>query len=286
MHVLTALAGSPELARFYALAWAAIPDLAVDATVPWLAKLMPVETAMRLFLVILLLGTAGGCVALHRALFRRWSLWPLCAFLLLYNRMLLWGFLNYLAGVALALWALAAWVALERQPVALRIAVGALFATAIYLAHLAAFGAYAVALLVFAAATEQFTSRRALGRVAPALATLAPPALLFLASSTSSAPSEIGYGNILQKVRPAGIDLRQLQPGVRRRDVCDPVDRGGRRAGPWRPHDRSAVSLERHRAHPGLRGDAQPVPVGVGHRSPAAGRDCVPVRRRHGLERA
>jgi hypothetical protein len=204
MHVLAHLAASPDLARYYATAWSAIPDLAMDAVVPVLARAMPVEAAMRIFLCALLLGAAGGCLMLHRALWRRWSAWPLVAFLLLYNRMLLWGFLNYLAGLTLALWALAAWAALGRRP-GLRFAVGTLLGTLVYLAHLAAFGAYAVTLLAYAAAPaggdrERFRIAGALPRLAPALATLLPALLLFLASPTAGAPAGIGYGNPLRKL--------------------------------------------------------------------------------------
>ena len=131
MYVLAKLPDAPDLARFYKAVWTPLPDLALDAVVPFLARLVPVETAMRLYLGFMLLALAGGCVALHRAAFRRWSLWPLLAFLLLYNRILLWGFLNYLAGVTLMLWALAVWLALERRPVAVRVAVGAVLATGV-----------------------------------------------------------------------------------------------------------------------------------------------------------
>ena len=195
MHILAALPGATDLARYYRAAWAPIPDLAFDAVVPSLAQVMPVEIAMRLVLAATLLGLAGGCVALHRAAFGRWSVWPLFAFLLLYNRMLLWGFLNYLAGVALMLWALAAWMALERRPAGSRIAVGLIFATAAYFAHLAAFGAYALALIAISLTAPA-------GRIkqtAIALVTLLPAAALFLLAPTSSAGTHIDFGNPLRK---------------------------------------------------------------------------------------
>lgn len=197
MHVLSALDHAPALARYYVVAWSPIPDLGADIVVPVIAAVMPVEDAMRLFLGLVLLGLATGCVALHRVAFQRWSLWPLTGFLLLYNRMLLWGFLNYLAGLALALWGLAAWVALERKPV-WRLIVGSALATAIYLAHLAAFGCYALAVLAYSCAP---LNRRRAGRVLlPAVTTLVPPAAMFLTSPTSGAPIGFGYGNILRKL--------------------------------------------------------------------------------------
>jgi hypothetical protein len=203
MHILASLPAAADLARYYAVAWAPVPNLATDSIVPLLARYMPLEDAMRLFLAMILLALAGGTVALHRAAFRNWSLWPLFAFLALYNRMLLWGFLNYLAGIALALWALAFWIMLERRPVAWRVLAGAVLATGIYLAHLAAFGCYALALLALVLAPnerERFLIAPALRRALPALVTLLPGLLLFLLSPTSGADTGIAYGNILRKL--------------------------------------------------------------------------------------
>jgi hypothetical protein len=202
MYILTALPRTPELARYYRVAWSPVPNLALDATVPWLARLVGLETAMRLFLGVTLLGLASGCLALHRVSFKRWSLWPLTAFLVLYNRMLLWGFLNYLAGLALMLWGFTAWVAMERRPTLQRVAVGTVFATAIYLAHFAAFGCYALAVIAlsFAPAVGQsFSFVRGLRLTVPAVATLFPAAALFLLAPTSGGSTAIAYGNIFRK---------------------------------------------------------------------------------------
>ncbi|MDB5394289.1 MAG: Conserved rane protein of unknown function [Rhodospirillales bacterium] len=202
MYILAALPGTPDLAKFYRVVWTPLPDLAFDAVVPWLARLMPVDIAMRLSLGFMLLALAGGCMALHRAAFGRLSIWPLFAFLLLYNRILLWGFFNYLAGLAVMLWALAAWVALERKPLPWRIGIGVVLATAVYLAHLAAFGCYALAIMVLAVVPhreERFTVDKAIRRVLPALVTLLPGIVLFLLAPTSGASTHFGYGNPLRK---------------------------------------------------------------------------------------
>lgn len=201
MYLIAALPGATDLAHFYRIVWTPLPDLAIDGVVPLLARAMPVDIAMRLFLGAMLLALAGGCLTLHRIAFRRWSLWPLFAFLLLYNRILLWGFLNYLAGLALMLWALALWVAMERKPVLWRLAIGTGAATAIYLAHLAAFGCYALTILAFSLAprtAERFGIAN-LSRAVPALVTLIPGVALFLAGPTSGASMHLGYGNPLRK---------------------------------------------------------------------------------------
>jgi hypothetical protein len=112
--------------------------------VPFLAKVMPLEWAGKLFIALTFLLLAGGTAAIHRALFGRWSLWSLLAFLLLYTRLLLWGFMGYLFGCGLALAAFAAWIVLSRRHWLLRLVLGTVFAVAIYLSHLLAFGMYAV----------------------------------------------------------------------------------------------------------------------------------------------
>ncbi len=203
MHILASSPLNADLARYYKIAWSPIPDLAADSIVPLLARIMPVMIAMRVFLAIVLIALAGGAIMLNRVAYQRWSPWPLTAFLLLYNRMLLWGFINYLAGLALALWALAAWLLLERRPFAVRLAAGLGLSTIIYLAHLAAFGCYALAVLALAAVPfdgARVTTGARLKRLLSAAVTLTPPVILFLISPTSGAPASIAYGNPLRKL--------------------------------------------------------------------------------------
>jgi hypothetical protein len=143
MHLLPSLT-SPLLREFYAVAWSPLPDLGMDGVVPFLALLMPLAWAGKVFVLLTFILLAGGTAAIYRALFGSWALWPLLAFLLLYTRLLLWGFMGYLFGCGLALVAFAAWIALRRQHWALRMLAGCAFVLAIYLAHLLAFGIYAV----------------------------------------------------------------------------------------------------------------------------------------------
>src|SRR5689334_1083468 len=103
LHILVAWPDSAPLQRFYAVDWRPLPNLAMDFLVPLLAKAMPLAWAAKVFVLATLLLIAGGGAALHRALFAGWSAWPCLVFLLLYGRMLLWGFLNYLFGLGLGL---------------------------------------------------------------------------------------------------------------------------------------------------------------------------------------
>ena len=133
--------------QFYAVHWEPLPNLAQDLIVPPLARLMPLDIASKLFLVAIFGLIAGGTIWLNRVATGVWRLWPLLAFLLLYNRMFLWGFLNYLFGIGVALAGAALWLALERERWWLRILASSLVALACYLSHIAAFGFYALVII-------------------------------------------------------------------------------------------------------------------------------------------
>ncbi|HEV2186524.1 MAG TPA: hypothetical protein VGR70_04920, partial [Stellaceae bacterium] len=131
--------------EFYAVRWAPLPDLAADLIVPVLARAMPLEAAGKLFLVLSFALLAGGALWLNRIVSGRWRWWPLLAFALLYNRSLLWGFINYLCGLGVALCGVALWLALDARRW-LRVPVSAAVALACFFCHFAAFGVYALAI--------------------------------------------------------------------------------------------------------------------------------------------
>jgi NADH:ubiquinone oxidoreductase subunit 6 (subunit J) len=186
MHLLAAGGG-----RFYAVRWAPLPNLAEDLFVPPLARLVPLETAGKLFLVAIFALTAGGAVFLNRVATGGWRLWPLAAFFLLYNRTLLWGFLNYLFGLGVWLCGLGLWLAIRERRPWLRILVSSLSALACFFSHLAAFGVYALTILGVelpgAAAGLRARDRAALARRAAILAAqfVIPAALLYFWRQTA-----------------------------------------------------------------------------------------------------
>ena len=202
MHIIAHLADHPALQRFYALVWRPVPNLAMDLAVPPLARIIPLAWAGKAFILATFLLIAGGTAALHRVLFARWSAWPCLAFLLLYNRILLWGFLNFLFGVGLALAALALWIALGRRP--LRLPIAALLALALYLAHLFALGAYAVLLGGYEIGRlwreGRLTSRAGLGELAASAAQfLLPAVLLWTSTAASGGAGPLLYSHVARK---------------------------------------------------------------------------------------
>ena len=147
MHVIDAVGTDPYLSRFYTIEWQLIPNLMMDLIIPLLHRFMNVYLAGQIFIVLAFVLIGFGTLAFNRALTGRWSALPLIALPLLYNGVLLVGVMNYVFGIGLALWALAAWVALRERAWPWRFAISTLFALTLYVCHLFALGLYGLGLL-------------------------------------------------------------------------------------------------------------------------------------------
>src|SRR5258705_9320652 len=121
----------------------------MDLIVPVLARVIDIYQAGQLFLILIFAVTLSGALMLNRALSGRWSALPLASAPLLYNAMLLVGVMNYLFGVGLTLWALAAWIGLRERAWYVRLGIAALFAVALFFCHLFSVGLFGLALLAF-----------------------------------------------------------------------------------------------------------------------------------------
>jgi hypothetical protein len=203
MYLLADLAQAPALQSFYAVAWRPVPNLAMDAVVPAMLHVMPLEWGGKAFLLLSFLLIAGGAATLHRALFSAWSPWPCLTFLLLYGRILIWGFLGYLFALGLALFALAAWVALRERGLVARLILGVATSLILYFAHLMAFGVFALLMLGYEAG---LLLRRwpgtavAVGVLALDGLALVPPLVVMLLTAESTMGGAIGFANPLRKV--------------------------------------------------------------------------------------
>ena len=189
---------------FDAVRWGPLPNLAEDLIVPPLARLIPLEIASRLFLGMTFGLIAGGAILLNRAATGAWRLWPLLAFLLLYNRIFLWGFVNYLFGIGLALGGAALWLALERERRWLRIFSSSLVALACFFSHIAAFGFYALVIsgVEAAPAFAELGARRwpaFVRRIGIAGAQFVVPTALFLGNWQAEAGGAVSYAGFWRK---------------------------------------------------------------------------------------
>ena len=147
MHVIANIDRDPNLARFYRIEWQIIPNLMMDVIVPVLARVMNIYAAGQVYMVMAFAIIGSGVLVLHRALFGRWSVLPLLAIPLLYNHVFLVGVVNYIFGIGLALWALAAWIALSDRSALLRAGVAAVFVVALFFCHLFALGIFGIGAL-------------------------------------------------------------------------------------------------------------------------------------------
>jgi hypothetical protein len=149
MHVIATIERDANLSRFYEVDWQIIPNLMMDLVVPVLGRVVGIYRAGQIFTVACFLSIISGMLVLNRRLFGRWSPAPLIAVPLLYNYVFLVGVLNYLFGIGFSLWALATWIWLRRRAWPLRLAVSALFASALFLCHLFAFGLFGLSVLAY-----------------------------------------------------------------------------------------------------------------------------------------
>jgi hypothetical protein len=127
---------------WYGPDWRLVPNLAMDLIVPGLAEAIGTAAATRVFIALTLVLTFAGSVALHHALHRKLTWFPLLAGLFIYNWITFLGFANVLFGNALMLWAAALWFWSRERPLAFRIALGTACAPILYLCHLFALGLY------------------------------------------------------------------------------------------------------------------------------------------------
>jgi len=60
MEIMANIGLSPDLQRMFAVHWAIIPDLAIDAFMPWVVSMLPAHIAGRILLALILLLDVVG----------------------------------------------------------------------------------------------------------------------------------------------------------------------------------------------------------------------------------
>jgi len=204
MHVLIEQPRSEALQQYYEIRWRPLPNLAMDVTVPLLARVMPLEWAGRAFIVLCLGLLPAGAALLHRAAAGQWSVWPLFAFLFLYSHLLIWGFLNYLCGLGLALMAFALWLALGKRAAAARIGAATACALVLFFAHLMACAVFALLIMGHEIGRlrreRAFSAKQILGRAVAAGVPFAIPLAILLAGGLGGGLGDIQYDGFLRKL--------------------------------------------------------------------------------------
>lgn len=141
-HIMIDGGATPELARYYAFKWAWSGNLGVDILIRPLASLVGLETAGRLFVIVIPMLIAGGLFAVEWTLRRRIGVGALLAMATVWSPALLMGFLNFELALAGALWAFVLWVRMEgsRLRAPLFVPIGVL----VWLAHQSGWGVLGV----------------------------------------------------------------------------------------------------------------------------------------------
>ena len=121
----------------------------MDLVVPVLERVMSVYLAGQIYTIASFVLILSGTLALNRQLYGHWSVLPMIAFPLLYNNIFLIGTMNYVFGIGIALWALAAWIWLRERGLLVRLGVSALFVLGLFFCHLFAVGLYGLGVLAF-----------------------------------------------------------------------------------------------------------------------------------------
>ena len=184
----------PLLKDYFSFHWAFIANLGVDLLVVPMAKVFGLELAVKLIVIGIVMLTASGILWTAQEAHGRVPPPALFALPLAYNFPLIWGFLNFLLAMALALNAYALWLRLGRQGRwALRHAVFVPIGLILTTAHI--FGWAVLCLLAFGAETVR--ARDAGRKFVPSLwqgaiscLSLAPPLLLLIAWRSGDASGD------------------------------------------------------------------------------------------------
>ena len=185
--LLAAGPDDPVLGRVFTPAWSIIPNLVTDVVAPPLLNLLPAHVAGRCLLASILLLNLAGVIALHRALFGRYSLWPLASGLVAYNSTFLLGFLNWGIASGLALLFAAAWLAWrEARPLTTTVMATAA-SVILFFCHLMGVVFFLV-LIGSAELHAMWTRRDVLVRSASLLPVLAGPLFLAFLTPISTQP--------------------------------------------------------------------------------------------------
>lgn len=110
MHILLDGERSHYLALYYEARLHLVPNLGSDLLILGLAKVMSLDAASRLILAAAVLGCAWGTLSISRQLHGTRQSVALLAFVFAFNWFLLWGFVNYLLGLGMALPMVALWL--------------------------------------------------------------------------------------------------------------------------------------------------------------------------------
>jgi hypothetical protein len=221
MKILSEGSANTVLSQMYEVHWGLIPNIAIDLLTPWLLRFVPLFTAGKLMLAVMVLLPVLGVALFSRALFGRWSLWSLGSGLAAYNGITLLGFMNFQIGLALALIVAAGWIACrDRAPVPTVIG-GAVGAVLLFFLHI--FSVLFLGILLGCHELMRIHQRRRAGlKLASVLwrstvaigCVFAVPVLLYGMSALSDNGADMGWRDLGYKATGLFLPFLNYSPGL------------------------------------------------------------------------
>ncbi|MCW1383297.1 GtrA family protein [Novosphingobium sp. KCTC 2891] len=205
---------SPALRQWYGFDWALLPNLGSDLLVQGLAPVIGLEPAIRVIVAAIAGLHVAGVLLLSRAAHGRVTVTALFALPFAYGFPFQFGFLNFTLSIALALLALAAWIALGRAGrlrVRAVLFVGAGFG--LWLCHLVGFAVFGIGAfadgVMRGRAEGRGWVRAAFDAGLAVVPLLAGPLAGMLAAHGGPAPAEaFSYAHFADKIRWLPMALR------------------------------------------------------------------------------
>lgn len=147
-YILSQYSHTPIFQHNYVEVREVIPNLAIDLIVPALLHVVGIVAASRIFLFLMIVVFALGVRMLDAAIHGHPTRAAILCMFLIYNSMLLYGFVNYLFGVGMFCITLAVWLRWrDRLHAGLLLLIGILV-FCVYVAHLMACAFLALAMFV------------------------------------------------------------------------------------------------------------------------------------------
>lgn len=187
--------------NFFEFKWLLIPYLAVEIFTAPLMPFFSVHIVSRMLLGAIIVLWTVGPVVLYRAIWGRWSVWPLIPSLVVYNLSFGWGFAAFLLASGCMMFVFAAWVWTDVKGADKswkRTAVFSALSFGIYCLHLYAFACFGLMLIMYELsklADGKVTAKALLARVLQ-LAPLALPGMLHFGYHLLNYPPQLSTATI------------------------------------------------------------------------------------------
>jgi hypothetical protein len=188
--------------KFYRPAWAILPNLSLELVGLPLARVLPARHAMRVFCAIVVGLLVFGGAWLLRAVSGQWTPWSFAPALLVYNYIFAFGFVSFLFGLGIALFALAFHVAGRDRPLPRRLLRELILMLALVTSHFIALVIYLVGAVAYDAlsALAEHRSLKELERDYDVLGASVCPSFMFLTSAARAPTNTVELSSLSWKV--------------------------------------------------------------------------------------